>query len=45
MKPLNPYILPIAGKGRSDWGYARIPIAGPIIGGVFGASGYKALLR
>jgi glycerol uptake facilitator protein len=30
-------ILPIAGKGPSDWGYAWIPVAGPIIGGVLGA--------
>ncbi len=27
-------ILPIAGKGGSDWGYAYIPIVGPIIGAV-----------
>jgi glycerol uptake facilitator protein len=27
-------ILPIAGKGRSDWGYAPIPLIGPLIGGV-----------
>src|SRR5713226_4357412 len=27
-------ILPIAGKGGSDWGYAPIPVAGPLIGGV-----------
>ena len=26
-------VLPIAGKGTSDWGYAGIPIAGPLIGG------------
>jgi glycerol uptake facilitator protein len=26
-------ILPIAGKGESDWGYAPIPIVGPLIGG------------
>jgi glycerol uptake facilitator protein len=26
-------ILPIAGKGGSDWGYAGIPIIGPLIGG------------
>jgi glycerol uptake facilitator protein len=26
-------ILPIAGKGGSDWGYAGIPIVGPLIGG------------
>ena len=26
-------ILPIAGKGDSDWGYAWVPIAGPLVGG------------
>jgi len=26
-------ILPIAGKGGSDWGYAAIPVLGPLIGG------------
>lgn len=26
-------ILPIAGKGRSDWDYAPIPVIGPLIGG------------
>ncbi len=30
-------ILPIAGKGGSDWAYAWIPVAGPIIGGIIGA--------
>lgn len=25
-------ILPIAGKGNSDWGYAWIPVVGPMIG-------------
>jgi glycerol uptake facilitator protein len=25
--------LPIAGKGGSDWGYASIPVIGPLIGG------------
>ena len=25
-------ILPIAGKGDSDWGYAWVPIAGPFVG-------------
>ena len=25
-------ILPIAGKGPSDWGYAWIPVVGPLIG-------------
>ncbi len=27
-------ILPVAGKGGSDWGYAPIPVIGPLIGGV-----------
>jgi len=26
-------LLPIAGKGTSDWGYAIVPVLGPIIGG------------
>ena len=34
-------VLPIAGKGPSDWGYAWIPIAGPIIGAVIGAVFFK----
>ena len=37
------FILPISGKGDSDWGYALVPIVGPIIGGVAGALFYKAL--
>lgn len=36
-------ILPVAGKGGSNWGYAWIPVLGPIAGGVFGAFLYKAL--
>ncbi|MBE9404706.1 aquaporin family protein [Brachybacterium sp. Marseille-Q2903] len=27
-------ILPIPGKGSSDWGYSWVPIVGPIIGGI-----------
>jgi glycerol uptake facilitator len=26
-------LLPIAGKGGSDWGYAAIPVLGPLVGG------------
>ena len=26
-------VLPIAGKGGSDWGYAAIPVVGPLAGG------------
>ncbi len=36
-------VLPISGKGGSDWSYAWIPVAGPIIGGVIAALLYKAL--
>ena len=35
--------LPIAGKGESDWSYAWVPVAGPIIGGIIGAALYNAL--
>jgi glycerol uptake facilitator protein len=34
-------LLPIAGKGSSNWGYAWIPVAGPIIGGLIAALVYK----
>jgi glycerol uptake facilitator protein len=27
-------LLPIKGKGSSDWSYAPVPIAGPLIGAV-----------
>jgi glycerol uptake facilitator protein len=33
-------ILPIPGKGPSDWGYAWIPVVAPIIGGVLGGLAY-----
>jgi glycerol uptake facilitator protein len=31
------FVLPIAGKGKSDWSYSPIPIVGPLIGGALGA--------
>ena len=34
-------LLPIAGKGESDWGYAWIPVVGPVIGGLTAALLYK----
>lgn len=37
-------ILPIKGKRDSDWGYAYIPIVGPIIGGVLAAFIYEFFL-
>jgi glycerol uptake facilitator protein len=30
-------VLPIAGKGSSDWEYSWIPVVAPIIGGIIGA--------
>jgi glycerol uptake facilitator protein len=36
-------ILPIAGKGSSDWGYAWIPVVGPIMGGILGAVLYQLI--
>lgn len=38
-------ILPIPGKGESDWGYAWVPVIGPIIGGVYGALFYQAIFQ
>jgi glycerol uptake facilitator protein len=35
-------ILPIPGKGPSDWGYAWIPVLGPLVGGALGALAFKA---
>ncbi|MBV9888417.1 MAG: aquaporin family protein [Acidobacteria bacterium] len=35
--------LPVAGKGGSDWGYAPIPILGPIIGGSLAGLALKLL--
>jgi len=37
------FLLPIPGKGSSDWGCAWIPVAGPVIGGVLGALVFRAL--
>ena len=36
-------ILPIPGKGDSDWGYAWIPVAGPLLGGLLAALLYSAM--
>jgi glycerol uptake facilitator protein len=36
-------ILPIPGKGSSDWAYSWIPVVAPIIGGVAGAGLYSII--
>jgi glycerol uptake facilitator protein len=37
------FILPISGKGSSDWSYSWIPVVGPLIGGLLGSWIFKAL--
>lgn len=37
------FILPIAGKGGSDWAYAWVPVLGPFAGGVAAAALFKLL--
>ncbi len=37
-------VLPIKGKGASDWSYAWVPVAGPIIGGVIAGLSAPALI-
>lgn len=36
-------ILPIPGKGGSDWGYSWIPVVGPVIGAIIAALLWMAL--
>jgi glycerol uptake facilitator protein len=36
-------LLPIPGKGSSNWDYAWIPVVGPILGGIIGAGLYTAV--
>jgi glycerol uptake facilitator protein len=38
-------LLPIAGKGASDWSYAWVPIIGPIVGGCLGALLHRLLFQ
>jgi glycerol uptake facilitator protein len=35
-------VLPIPGKGPSDWGYSWIPVVAPIIGGILGGLAFDA---
>jgi glycerol uptake facilitator protein len=36
-------LLPVANKGTSDWGYAWIPVVGPIVGATLAAVLWKSL--
>lgn len=36
-------VLPIAGKGHSDWNYAWVPVVGPCLGGVLAALAFRLL--
>ena len=36
-------ILPIKGKGGSDWGYSWVPVVGPIIGAIIATLLFKAI--
>ncbi len=38
-------MIPVAGKGNSDWSYSWIPVLAPILGGILGAWLYKLLLE
>jgi glycerol uptake facilitator protein len=39
------FLLPIAGKGDSNWGYAWLPVVAPILGGIAGASFYQMFFK
>ncbi|MGM9921363.1 MAG: MIP/aquaporin family protein [Bhargavaea sp.] len=37
------FLLPLAGKGTSNWKYAWVPIVGPVLGGSLGGVFYRAV--
>lgn len=38
-------LLPIKGKGSSDWAYSWVPVAGPVVGGMLAAGLYCLIFR
>jgi glycerol uptake facilitator protein len=38
-------LLPVPGKRDSDWGYAWIPVVGPLLGGLLAAGAYVELMQ
>jgi glycerol uptake facilitator protein len=36
-------LLPIRGKGHSDWGYSWIPVFGPLVGGAVAAGLWRVV--
>jgi glycerol uptake facilitator protein len=39
------FMMPIKGKGDSDWAYSWVPIVGPFLGSLLGASTYQILYK
>ena len=39
------FVMPIKGKGDSDWAYSWVPIIGPLLGSLLGASTYQILYK
>nr|WP_276899562.1 MIP/aquaporin family protein [Pedobacter kyonggii] len=39
------FLIPMKGKGSSDWGYAWVPIVGPIIGSVLAAVAFLLISK
>lgn len=39
------FILPVRGKRDSDWGYAWVPVVGPVVGGILAAVIHLILTR
>lgn len=39
------FLLPISGKGESNWSYSWIPVVGPLLGGALGSLSYLALFQ